>query len=74
MTLRDNGINDLQTSAWQVRGTEPDWTDANGKVHRYQCGLNPDPYAVKHMVNFCTCPDPSLAAAGSRSNLVHKGT
>lgn len=35
---------------------DPDWTDAAGKRHRYKCGLNPDPAAVKHMVAHCTCP------------------
>ena len=34
---------------------EPDWTDPEGKVHRYKCGLNPNPWAIKHRVNFCTC-------------------
>lgn len=35
---------------------EPDWVDANGKRHRYQCGLNPRRYALKHLVDHCTCP------------------
>jgi hypothetical protein len=34
---------------------EPDWIDENGKKHRYKCGLNPDPAAIKHMVSYCTC-------------------
>lgn len=34
---------------------EPDWIDAHGKRHRYKCGLNPDPAAVKHLVSHCTC-------------------
>jgi hypothetical protein len=38
-----------------MRAPEPDWIDANGKRHRYKCGLNPDPAAMKHMVNHCTC-------------------
>lgn len=44
---------------------EPDWTDANGKRHRYKCGLNPDPTAVKHMVAYCTCPaEPTPSRTG----------
>lgn len=26
-----------------------------GKWHMHKCGLNPDPKAMKHMVNYCTC-------------------
>lgn len=26
-----------------------------GGFARYKCGLNPDPAAMKHMVNYCTC-------------------
>lgn len=32
-----------------------EWTDAAGVRHSYKCGLNPDPSAIKHMVNYCTC-------------------
>jgi hypothetical protein len=34
---------------------ELDWTDSAGRIHKYKCGLNPDPKAMKHMVNYCTC-------------------
>lgn len=38
------------------RLAEPDWFDSTGKRHRYKCGMNPDPAAIKHMVSHCTCP------------------
>lgn len=42
---------------WLARAAaEPDWFDSTGKRHRYKCGLNPDPTAIKHMVSHCTCP------------------
>lgn len=34
---------------------EQDWVDGEGRIHRYRCGLNPDPTAIKHMVGHCTC-------------------
>jgi hypothetical protein len=50
------GLRDVRDSLDRRLATEPDWFDSTGKRHRYKCGLNPDPTAIKHMVNHCTCP------------------
>lgn len=53
-------VKTVQAALYAVMGPmapihEQDWTDKNGKTHVYRCGLNPDPQAMKHMVNYCTC-------------------
>jgi hypothetical protein len=45
----------MRSSSPPIVREELDWTDGAGRPHRYKCGLNPDPAAIKHMVNFCTC-------------------
>lgn len=38
-----------------IESSEAEWADDEGRIHGYKCGLNPDPFAAKHLVDFCTC-------------------